>query len=67
LIVGVEAGLLVEFIKAYFGERSPDDVLLHVDWRVRTEHGHVERFVADGKGAQVVEALDVFERRLRDL
>jgi len=66
VLIGIEAGLLVELIKGYFGDDEPDKELLHVDWRVTHEDGSEERFIADGHGDEVIEALDAFERRLRD-
>jgi len=68
VLANFEAGLLVELLKAYFGGKDEaEKTLLHVDWRVTMPDGREERFKADGKGSNVLEALDAFEQRLRDL
>lgn len=41
--------------------------LLHVDWRVTMQDGHEERFVANGDAESVRDALESFERHVRDL
>ena len=66
ILVGVEAGLLVELLKGCFRGHPPEAGVLHVDWRVRTREGDEERIIADGRADEVMEALDAFERRLRD-
>lgn len=66
VLVDANAGLLVELIKAYLGSSEAESSVLHVDWRVAESDGSEEQFRAAGKGQEVLEALNAFERRLRD-
>lgn len=61
---GAAGTLLAELIKGYLGDTK--DALLHIDWRVQGQDGREERFRADGKAADVLQAADEFEQRLRN-
>jgi hypothetical protein len=67
VLVALEAGILVEWLKSYLpADQAKNPTLLHVDWRVRDESGTENRFRADGAAPDVLDALDVFERGIRD-
>lgn len=74
MLLALQAGVLADLLKDYlFGATNgednsdaPEPAVLHVDWRVTSSSGDVRRIVADGNAEAVLEALDKFERDIRD-
>jgi hypothetical protein len=72
--LALQAGILGDLLKAYLfggsdregGEDASAPAILHVDWRVKSSSGDTQRIVADGSPKAVLEALDRFERGLRE-
>jgi hypothetical protein len=81
VLIGLEAGLLVELIKTYLAPRATRSdateldqgaapevakpAILRVEWHVARPDGGRESFVANGSAGHVIEALTQFERRIR--
>lgn len=74
VLVALEAGVLADLLKDYLfegkaGEESDEPsgpAIVHVDWRVTSSSGDERRIVADGSAGAVLEALDRFEREVRE-
>lgn len=74
VLMAFQAGILADLLKDYlFGGSGADDgdertgpAILHVDWRVTSSSGDERRIVANGRPEAVLEALDKFDREVRE-
>ena len=74
VLVAFQAGILADLLKDYLfggvegdgGDDRPGPAILHVDWRVTSSSGDERRIVADGDSEAVLEALEKFEREVRE-
>jgi hypothetical protein len=63
LLVGMTGGLLTNILQRWMDRRRLESSILHVDYRIIGRDGTAQSIQISGKGAEVLRALDAFERR----
>ncbi|MDR6637428.1 hypothetical protein [Paenarthrobacter nitroguajacolicus] len=63
VLQSVGEGLLTSVIQDWIGRADSETSTLHVTYRISRPNGEEREFSATGPGGEVMEALDVFERK----
>lgn len=68
IAANIPANIVATLILNYFQNlrESPDDSILHVKYSMRDKKGKAVEFEANGRGADVLKAIEKFDRNVRE-